>query len=105
MIFFGTHRIRFFNSEFGKNPTCHLVGVVNARVPQISNACAWGPSRSPLINRTPTGTFDGIGSKERRSGADQSMDAQPRQTMVGRGQLDLYLNFEDTIEMYGNGTP
>ena len=85
VIFWGTHDKVLWFIGFGKDPTCHLVGAVNARVPLVSNACTWGPTRSTLVNCTPTGTFDGIGSEERRSGADQSVDAQPRQTVVGRG--------------------
>ena len=66
-------------SQVTKNPASHHVCQVHTRVSRYTQACTWSPTRSALIHGTPATALQSVGRQERRFGAQQGVNAQPRE--------------------------
>ena len=66
-------------SQVTKNPASHHVCQVHTRVSRYTQACTWSPTRSALIHGTPATALQSVSRQERRFGAQQGVNAQPRE--------------------------
>lgn len=78
-------------SQVTKNPASHHVCQVHTRVSRYTQACTWSPTRSALIHGTPATALQSVGRQERRFGAQQGVNAQPRMWAVTRTVIYICL--------------